>query len=120
MLGTRTRSPRWDLATRSRSNALLVALIITTSRVRDTHFVASGGARRRTSSTTNRGSNTSQPLVASRAAIDAHALVDNEPVSETLREALITEDSKVIYPVVDNIPVLLEEKGIGTTQFTDF
>ena len=46
--------------------------------------------------------------------------VRGEPVSEPLREALITEDSKVIYPVVDNIPVLLEEQGIGTTQFTDF
>jgi hypothetical protein len=30
------------------ANALPVTLIITTSRVRDTHFVASGGARRRT------------------------------------------------------------------------
>ena len=35
-------------------------------------------------------------------------------------EGLITEDGKVIYPVQDNIPVLLEEKGIGTTQFQDF
>jgi uncharacterized protein YbaR (Trm112 family) len=33
-----------------------------------------------------------------------------------LEEALITEDSKVMYPVIDNIPVLLEEKGIGTAQ----
>jgi uncharacterized protein YbaR (Trm112 family) len=46
--------------------------------------------------------------------------VNGEPVSGKLREALITEDSKVIYPVVENIPILLEEKGIGTTQFTDF
>ena len=37
-------------------------------------------------------------------------------VEQALNEALITEDSKVIYPVIDNIPVLLEEKGIGTTQ----
>ena len=43
-----------------------------------------------------------------------------EPVSEPLTEALITEDSKVIYPVVDSIPILLEEKGIGTTQLSDF
>lgn len=46
--------------------------------------------------------------------------VHGEPVSGKLREALITEDSKVIYPVIDDIPILLEEKGIGTTQFTDF
>lgn len=37
-----------------------------------------------------------------------------------LREALVTEDMKVIYPVVDGIPILLEDKGIGTTQFQDF
>ncbi len=46
--------------------------------------------------------------------------VRGKPVEEPLREALITEDSKVIYPVVDSIPILLEERGIGTTQFTDF
>ena len=46
--------------------------------------------------------------------------VGGEPVKQGLREALVTEDSKVIYPVVDGIPVLLEEQGIGTTQFTDF
>ena len=46
--------------------------------------------------------------------------VHGEPVQQTLREALITEDSKVVYPVVDGIPILLGEKGIGTTQLTDF
>jgi uncharacterized protein YbaR (Trm112 family) len=46
--------------------------------------------------------------------------VGGEPVQQGLIEALVTEDSKVIYPVVDGIPVLLEERGIGTTQFTDF
>ena len=46
--------------------------------------------------------------------------VNGEPIDEPLTEALITEDSRVIYPVIDNIPILLEEKGIGTTQFTDF
>ncbi len=46
--------------------------------------------------------------------------VRGETVGDTLREALITEDSKVIYPVIDGIPILLEEKGIGTTQFQDF
>jgi uncharacterized protein YbaR (Trm112 family) len=32
----------------------------------------------------------------------------------------VTEDGKVIYPVNEGIPVLLEERGIGTTQFQDF
>ena len=39
---------------------------------------------------------------------------------EPLGEALITEDSKVVYPVIDDIPILLEERGIGTAQFQDF
>jgi uncharacterized protein YbaR (Trm112 family) len=46
--------------------------------------------------------------------------VRGDQVDQPLREALITEDSKVIYPVVDEIPILLEEKGIGTTQLQDF
>jgi len=46
--------------------------------------------------------------------------VHGEPVTAPLREALITEDGKVIYPVEDNIPLLLEEKGIGTVQLQDF
>ena len=46
--------------------------------------------------------------------------VDGEKVTDPLQEALITEDGTVIYPVQDNIPILLEEKGIGTTQLQDF
>ena len=46
--------------------------------------------------------------------------VGGEKVLESLQEGLITEDDKVIYPVQDDIPILLEEKGIGTTQFQDF
>ena len=46
--------------------------------------------------------------------------VDGEKVTEPLQEGLITEDGKVIYPVQDDIPILLEEKGIGTTQFQGF
>jgi uncharacterized protein YbaR (Trm112 family) len=46
--------------------------------------------------------------------------VEGDPVTEALREGLITEDGRVIYPVVDDIPLLLEEKGIGTTQLQDF
>ena len=43
--------------------------------------------------------------------------VGGEKVTETLQEGLITEDGKVIYPVQDDIPILFEEKGIGTSQF---
>jgi uncharacterized protein YbaR (Trm112 family) len=46
--------------------------------------------------------------------------VNSNKVEQELREALITEDSRVIYPVVDDIPILLEDKGIGTTQLQDF
>ena len=46
--------------------------------------------------------------------------VDGEKVKGRLQEGLITEDGKVIYPVQDDIPVLLEEKGIGTAQFQGF
>jgi uncharacterized protein YbaR (Trm112 family) len=46
--------------------------------------------------------------------------IDGEKVTDVLQEGLITEDGKVIYAVQDNIPVLLEEQGIGTTQLLDF
>ena len=46
--------------------------------------------------------------------------VRGEVVTTPLDEALITEDSKVIYPVEDDIPILLEDRGIGTTQLKDF
>jgi uncharacterized protein len=46
--------------------------------------------------------------------------IDGTRVTEGLREALITADRKVIYPVLDDIPVLLYERGIGTTQLQDF
>jgi len=46
--------------------------------------------------------------------------VHGQAVTAPLKEALITEDGKVIYPVVDDIPILLEEKGIGTVQLQDF
>ncbi len=46
--------------------------------------------------------------------------VGGETVAKPVSEALITTDGKVIYAVADGIPVLLEEEGIGTTQFQDF
>jgi len=51
-------------------------------------------------------------------AIESNQLlyIDNSKVTDTLQEGLITEDGKVVYAVQDDIPVLLEEKGIGTAQ----
>ena len=46
--------------------------------------------------------------------------IDGQKINDPLQEGLITADGKVIYAVQDNIPILLEEKGIGTTQFQDF
>lgn len=43
--------------------------------------------------------------------------VNGERVEEPVQEALVTEDFKVIYMVQDDIPILLEDMGIGTTQF---
>lgn len=46
--------------------------------------------------------------------------VNGEPVDRKLQAALITEDGKVIYRVDDDIPVMLEDMGIGTEQLKDF
>ena len=46
--------------------------------------------------------------------------VDGKKIATPLQEGLITADGKVMYGVQDNIPVLLEEQGIGTAQFQDF
>lgn len=46
--------------------------------------------------------------------------VSGETVEKALDAGLITEDDKVIYRVDDDIPVMLEDRGIGTQQFTDF
>lgn len=46
--------------------------------------------------------------------------VRGQVVAAPLEAALITEDSRVIYPVEDDIPILLEDRGIGTTQLQDF
>ena len=45
--------------------------------------------------------------------------VDHSAVDDTAREALVTRDDKVIYLVLDGIPVLLPDRGIGTAQFTE-
>lgn len=46
--------------------------------------------------------------------------VDGEAVSKPLSDGLITRDGKVIYGIDDGIPVLLPDRGIGTTQFDSF
>ena len=54
-------------------------------------------------------------------AIDAGDVqyVDHEPVTAALKAALITRNHKVVYPIEDGIPVLLPERGIGTTQLDE-
>lgn len=42
---------------------------------------------------------------------------DGVPVSEPLQEALLTDDSKLLYPVADGIPVLLEGESISLAEF---
>jgi len=46
--------------------------------------------------------------------------VDGSNVTEELSEALITRDGKVVYVVDRGIPVLLPDRGIGTTQLENF
>ena len=40
-------------------------------------------------------------------------------VAEPLSEALVTRDGRVIYPVVDGIPLLLEEESIDWNQMVE-
>lgn len=46
--------------------------------------------------------------------------VDGSAETTVLTEGLISDDRKVIYRIDDDIPVLLVESGIGTTQFREF
>lgn len=46
--------------------------------------------------------------------------VEHQPVSTPLQEALITQDNKLVYAVVDGIPHLLPDEAIATLQLTDF
>ena len=41
-------------------------------------------------------------------------------VAEPLQAGLVTMDGKAIYRIADDIPVMLADEAIGTTQFTDF
>ena len=52
------------------------------------------------------------------AAIDAGKLVnhDGEVVAGKLTEALVTDDGKIVYPVNEGIPVLLEGESVVLDQ----
>ena len=52
------------------------------------------------------------------AAIDAGTLVNHDgvKVAEQLAEALVTDDGKLLYPVNDGIPVLLEGESVVLDQ----
>ncbi|HLU06949.1 MAG TPA: Trm112 family protein [Woeseiaceae bacterium] len=51
-------------------------------------------------------------------AIGSGKVVNREgsTVDAILKEALVTDDSKLLYPVKDGIPVLLEAEGISLGQ----
>lgn len=42
------------------------------------------------------------------------------PVAAALQAGLITSDGKLIYRIEDDIPVMLADEAIGTTQFAAF
>ncbi len=48
------------------------------------------------------------------------ATVSGTAVAAPLAAGLITRDGHVIYPVVDDIPVMLSEASIGTVQLSGF
>lgn len=43
---------------------------------------------------------------------------DGSKLSATLAEALVTDDARLLYPVNDGIPVLLEGESIGLEQLS--
>jgi uncharacterized protein YbaR (Trm112 family) len=61
-------------------------------------------------------------LEAVNRAIDSGSVrtVDNVAVSAPLQAGLITTDGKVIYRIQDDIPVMLADESIGTTQLEAF
>ena len=57
-------------------------------------------------------------LASVNAAIDAGRLTNHDGVTldRTLKEALVTDDGKRLYPVDDGIPVLLEGESVSLDQ----
>lgn len=54
-------------------------------------------------------------------AIEAGGLVnrDGAKLDKTLREALITDDGKTLYPIDNGIPVLIEGAAVSLEQLAD-
>jgi uncharacterized protein YbaR (Trm112 family) len=44
---------------------------------------------------------------------------DDKPVEQPLREALMTRDGRIAYPIRDGIPILLEDHGILLAQLDE-
>ena len=69
---------------------------------------------------THKGLSLARPQLLKKvnSAIDSGKLVNREgsPIDAALKEALVTDDGKLLYPVRDGIPVLLEAEGIGLEQ----
>ena len=69
---------------------------------------------------THKGLALAQPatLQAVNAAIEAGKLSnrDGQALQEPLSQALLTDDGKVLYPVADGIPVLLEGESVNMEQ----
>ena len=57
-------------------------------------------------------------LAAINAAISAGTLNnrDGDTLEANLKEALVTDDGKTMYPIDDGIPVLLEGEGVALDQ----
>ena len=57
-------------------------------------------------------------LTSINAAIDAGKLTNRDGVvlGNSLKEALVTDDGKTMYPIDDGIPVLLEGEGVVLSQ----
>jgi uncharacterized protein YbaR (Trm112 family) len=41
---------------------------------------------------------------------------DGQTITEPLEDALVTDDGKVLYPIADGIPVLLEGESVNMEQ----
>lgn len=44
---------------------------------------------------------------------------DNSFLEEKLSGALVTKDSKLAYPIIDGIPILIKERGILLSQLEE-
>jgi len=60
-------------------------------------------------------------LVRLNALIEAGTLksCDDRRVEQPLRQALMTRDGRVAYPIRDDVPILLEDRGILLSQLDE-